>query len=558
MKLYIKAAKTLQQLKEQDAPDLDDELFQELIELDPSANFESGKGGKYCPWIFRQYKKGNISLNDTSDSNSDYTNLKDALGYFLQNYKIYPKNDINQYKTVAEFLTDTETVGNRELTEKEKAKLLKKQAHHASDTDKKFLVEDGPWEVWTPLTYPGSVSLARVGGTKASWCTAYEGDDYYYRDYTRRGPLYIFINTSDYGEKYQLHFESNSWYDINDRRLGMDAFYDFCKEHEKIAKFFEIKVEGGVKYRASVVVGFEEDAKEITIPDGLTTLPRANFPDSVEKIVFPNSMTQLKEEVCRGLENLKTVILPDSITSLPYRAFSNCRSLTSIDIPNSVVKYDRYAFYGCEQLKHIKHSENLKIVGDSCFMHCQVLEDQLPDSVSRIGTGIFDDCGIGANGKAVRIPSSITKIPKKAFENSEITNFDINNATVIGASAFYGSWIQTIDLRSVVQIGSSAFRNCEKLQSIDLNPNGVHLGNYAFASNDYKGTVTIYPTTTLSDSVFDDCPNITIDWKKDDEPYEFYNIGTLICDEKKCPQLMKKNKGYVKIQTTDGKIYEVE
>jgi hypothetical protein len=551
MKFYIRAAKTLQQLKEQDAPDLEDSEFQEVVELDPSANFEAGKGGKYCPWLFRQIKKGNLTKEQ-------YTNVKDALGYFLQNYKIYPKNDLNQYKTVDEFLTDTEAVGNRELTEKEKAKLLKKQAHHASDVDKKFLVEDGPWEVWTPLTYPGSVSLARVGGTKATWCTAYEGDPYYYNSYTRKGPLYVFINTSDYNEKYQLHFESNSWYDIHDDSQGMDAFYKFCEEHPAISKFFELKTENGIQYRASTVLGFADDATEIIVPDEMTALPEAKFPQSVEKIVLPDSLTKLRNEIFYNCINLKSVKLPNTITSIPRRAFWNCTSLESIEIPDSVVTYSEYAFASCENLKHIKHSSNLKNVLEGCFEDCASLEEQLPDSVTRIGVKIFNGAGVGEDGKAIKIPGGVTKIPKHAFQGTFFTNFDLNNATVIGAGAFSGSKLETIDLRSAVQIGSNAFRNCKFLKSIDINPNGAHLGNYSFADNDYAGTVTIYPKTTLGESVFDDCPNITIKWEKDDEPYEFYNIGTLICDEKKCPQLIKKNKGYVKIKTTEGKEYEVE
>ena len=58
MKRYIRAAVPIANLRTQFAPDMDDQQFQQLIELDPSADFEKNKGGKYCPWIFRQYNKG--------------------------------------------------------------------------------------------------------------------------------------------------------------------------------------------------------------------------------------------------------------------------------------------------------------------------------------------------------------------------------------------------------------------------------------------------------------------------------------------------------------------
>ena len=56
---------------------------------------------------------------------------------------------------------------------------------------------------------------------------------------------------------------------------------------------------------------------------------------------------------------------------------------------------------------------------------------------------------------------------------------------------------------------------------------------------------------------FDDCPNLTIVWEKPDEPYEFSNIKELVLDEATCPQLLETNKGYVRIRTTGGQVYEV-
>lgn len=553
MKQYVRAAVPIPKLKEQFAPDMDDTTFQQLIELDPSADYEKNRGGKYCPWIFRQYNKGNLP-------EEQYTNLKDALGFFLQNYKKYPKNDLGQYKTVDDFLTDTEAVGNRELTDKEKAKLLKKQAHHASDQDKKFLVEDGTWEVWTPLTYPGSVSLARVGGTKATWCTAYEGDDYYYRSYTRRGPLYIFINTADYGEKYQLHFESNSWYDINDSSRGMDNFYKFCDEHPAIKEYFDIKTVNGMNYRADTFVGFADDAKNINIPTDFNVNDlRYNhrLPSGVQTIYFPDGPTNIPENVFANLEHLTTVRLPETLEIIPEQAFKNCTSLKELYVPDSVKKYDNRAFQGCFNLENIQHSANLKVVGDQCFSECSSLKTQLPDSVKYIGSDVFYNCD-DLYAEGVKIPSSVDKIPSECFRNSPITSVDLNGVAKIGAAAFRGSKIADIDLKGVTNIGAGAFRTCNNITAIEFNPEGVNVGSHAFADSDISGIVFIDNNVDLGLSVFDNCPNLTVQWGKEDEDYEFENIKLLICDEKACPKLMAANKGYVPIETTEGNKYEVQ
>lgn len=548
MKNYISSAVSIENLRTQFAPEMDENKFKQLIELDPSADYDKNKGGKYCPWIFRQDKKGNLP-------ESQYTNLKDALGYFLNNYKKYPKNDLGQYKTVDDFLLDTEAVGNRELTDKEKAKLAKKQAHHASDADKKFLEEDGDWEVWQPLTKAGSVSLARQGGTKARWCTAYEGDDYYWNRYTKRGPLYIFINTKDPSQKYQLHFESDSWYDIDDHGLGMDKFYEFCAEHPNISKLFEVSNANGVLTRADSIVGYDPTAKEITIPEGIVRFSSVSFPSEVTKIILPDSISKLREDCFQDLYYLTEVKLPDGIKLIPAGAFRNCEALETIDIPDSVLAYDRSAFSGCTSLKTINHSANLIAVNNYCFSDCSNLESQLPDTVEELRSHVFHGCDIAS----IRIPSEITDIVPRSFESeNKLNDVDLNNVIRISASAFYSSSIKNIDLSKVTYIGANAFRDCHDIVAIEFNPEGVVLGPHAFADSNMSGVVSILPTTQLSFGVFDNCPELTIEWDHEDDDYEFENIKLLICSETKCPKLVAANKGYVKIETTEGNVYEVQ
>lgn len=554
MKQYIRAAVPIPKLKEQFAPNMDDETFQQLIDLDPSADFEKNRGGKYCPWIFRQYNKGNLP-------EAQYTNLKDALGYFLQNYKKYPKNDLGQYKTVDEFLTDTEAVGNRTLTDKEKAKLLKKQAHHASTDDKKFLVEDGPWEVWTPLTYPGSISLAREGGTKASWCTAYEGDNYYYNRYTRQGPLYIFINTSDYKEKYQLHFESNSWYDIDDTSLGMNNFYKFCDEHPDIKEFFGISSANGMTYRNDEFVGFDSTAEEINLPSDFDINKLAykfKLPESVKTLYIPDGPTSIPESAFAHLKNLTTIRLPETLVNISRRAFNECEGLVNIVIPDSVKAYEMEAFIDCCNLETIQHSANLTIVEDLCFSGCNSLKTQLPDTVKYIGKKVFRTCDMLIE-EGIKIPSGLTKVPAESFRGLSVHAVDLDEATtIIGANAFRGSTITSIDLSKVTYIGASAFRGCEKLDFIELNTEGVSIGSYAFAASGIGGLVTITDSVDLGLSAFDNCSNLTVEWDKADEDYEFEDIKLLVCSEKQCPKLVAANKGYIPIETREGKKYEVQ
>jgi len=242
MKIYIKCAVSVDNLKSQFGKDIDDKTFDDLLLLDPTYKQNSNKGGKYCPWIFKQYNKGNLTTSYFGD-------LKEALSDFAKNAKNYTYSDLGRYTNVNDFLTDAEKVIHRELTYKEKAKQLKKEAHNAGDTDKKLLAKDGVWEMWQPLTHAGSISLARWGGKKAFWCTAHQGTSQYWEQHIEHSPMYIFINTSDPGEKYQLQFtptnergydEYAEWYDFNNDEQPLSSFHAFMKKHPKFSNLLDI------------------------------------------------------------------------------------------------------------------------------------------------------------------------------------------------------------------------------------------------------------------------------------------------------------------------------
>ena len=386
MKWYIKAAVSVENLKTQFAKGIPDSTFQEIVNIDPTSNFEAGKGGKYCPWIFRQYNSGNLT-------SEDFTNLKDALELFSRQYRKYPKPDLGQYKTLDEFLEATDAVGNRELSEKEKAKLLKKQAHHASDADKRFIVSEDNWEVWQPLTHAGSISLARDGGHKARWCTAYEGDTAYWDRYTSQGPLYIFLNKSNPDEKYQLHLPTNSWYDIEDKAQGMPAFYQFCSEHPIIGKQFEVISEGGVTICAGNIVSYQQDAVELNYPEGLVNLDdHIRVPKSVTSVTFPSSLTAIGPGVFESsnvttvdFNNVRTVgprafkgsklLIADlsHVETIEYRAFSQCENLTSVTFNPSGVRIGAHAFSEDANIDQTITLTDDDTISTGCFDGCSNL-----------------------------------------------------------------------------------------------------------------------------------------------------------------------------------------
>lgn len=94
-------------------------------------------------------------------------------------------------------------------------------------------VRDGEWEMWRPVTYEKVCELAELGGEKAVWDIAY--DKRWFDNYTKKGPIYIFVNKST-GEKYASHPETKAWFfDADDRNRGKEVFMSFLDEHPKFA-----------------------------------------------------------------------------------------------------------------------------------------------------------------------------------------------------------------------------------------------------------------------------------------------------------------------------------
>jgi hypothetical protein len=56
-------------------------------------------------------------------------------------------------------------------------------------------------------------------GSGTDWCTATGNTDSFFRDYIGRGDIYIIISKSNPKEKYQFHYESDSFMDRDDRDI---------------------------------------------------------------------------------------------------------------------------------------------------------------------------------------------------------------------------------------------------------------------------------------------------------------------------------------------------
>ena len=193
-----------------------------------------------------------------------------------------------------------------------------------------------------------------------------------------------------------------------------------------------------------------------------------------------------------GRENV-SVIIQNGITGIGAYALAYC-SFENISIPNSVTYIGDYAFCSGEFWRMAEIGARLEI----------------PDSVTRIGTGAFYGC---AALEEIVIPGSVKHIPDKMFQQCSIELYVVTlseGVQTIGNGAFDTCRdLYKIDLpESLTSIGEDAFRLCGCLDNV-IVPEGVKcINSTAFCGCDYLSSINLSKVTKLDYCVFMGCDGL--------------------------------------------------
>lgn len=138
-----------------------------------------------------------------------------------------------------------------------------------------------------------------------------------------------------------------------------------------------------------------DDAEEITIPDGVTSIWRAAFSNrcSMRKVNIPPSVTSIGRiafAICTALEE---ITIPEGVIAIGNNAFDSCTSLRSVTLPSSITSIAEYTFLNCSALRTVSIPNGVKNIGTWAFCFCTALEEvTLPESLTTIGRNVFHGC----------------------------------------------------------------------------------------------------------------------------------------------------------------------
>jgi hypothetical protein len=185
------------------------------------------KEGEYSEWIIKCLLNMKSPRFFESWFLEDYYKVTDDLKEYSKYKKFFKKraeddedpsiakySDINQIKDFADLYTKMDLLYPyvKAETEKENMKAAEKEVDKIYASDKFLII--------SPKTEAASCAYGR--GTR--WCTAATGSYNAFNQYNRQGPLYIIIDRETQ-EKFQFHFQSESYMDKDDYSIEWDEFF---------------------------------------------------------------------------------------------------------------------------------------------------------------------------------------------------------------------------------------------------------------------------------------------------------------------------------------------
>ena len=226
--------------------------------------------------------------------------------------------------------------------------------------------------------------------------------------------------------------------------------------------FYEINYDkNGVKITDTLIVPYKVtvEGEEYTVTEvslevawtnnngknGKSSLP------SIENIIYPNTVTKLIIDDNSGTpgsypgsypepSRIKKVVLPENINEIPENLFMSANNLKEIDIPKSVTKIGSQAF-ACSGITSIYISENIDDLGGNAFYDCESLSSILVDENNnyyKTIDGVLIDkeeteimcCPIANGITTFEIPITVNKINSYAFKGCiSLTGITYNGNT---------------------------------------------------------------------------------------------------------------------------------
>lgn len=204
----------------------------------------------------------------------------------------------------------------------------------------------------------------------------------------------------------------------------------------------------------------------LTIPEGITEIAIGTFSSLYQssgmftgKLTLPSTLKTIGASAFSYTDFSGELLIPDGVTSIGANAFKECDGFGGLlSLPDSVKTVGEWAFYLCKGFTGLKLSAGLTKIEKLSFAHMYGLRTEvvIPEGVTEIGESAFS-CSYMPS---VRLPSTLKKIEKQAFQFAGLTKITLpNGLETIGDEAFDGCYFKKAIVlpASIKSIGKKAF-----------------------------------------------------------------------------------------------------
>ena len=144
-------------------------------------------------------------------------------------------------------------------------------------------------------------------------------------------------------------------------------------------------------------------------------------------------------------------------------------------------------FFACSVMTDVDNIGVVNSIGSYAFQGTKVAFTSLHEGVENVGEGAFKGCKYITS---MNIPSTMSNIPSRMFENTNLANItftDSNNITSIGTYAFRKTKLTSFRFPKAIEIISdNVFAECENLTSIELYKSKITRIDYKAFYNSSK------------------------------------------------------------------------
>lgn len=269
------------------------DFFYDIIKADPTTPIKKGipdKLGQYSKWLLSLHKKGKLRKEDLYKA-KEYLIMYNEL----KKQNILPENvkDIGKILSLPDLFIINSRFGGTGQVKDDESYLLTDR-YFINNSQAELFFENRRWMVVIPKSYESSKFYACT----SQWCTRFPDN---YEHYTKDGPLYIIIdklklNQDDATRRYQFHFESNQFMNMNDSQIDVGEFF---KNNPSIAD----ALNGAIAKYLSTSQDLSDTALSL-----LRAIAERN-PEAIQRF-----MPALEERIRKGLKIPETII--DTIPGL--------------------------------------------------------------------------------------------------------------------------------------------------------------------------------------------------------------------------------------------------